>query len=114
MGVRFLPYTQFNAVAVSGTNTYHSAPTDINQLANIGLDIRFIGTMTGTLAIEASNDKTTFTALTFNPSLTQPSGSNLNFLIDLNQIPWRYIRTSYTNSSGSGTLTSLLTAKDLE
>lgn len=114
MGVRFLQFPQFSAKAVSSTTTYHSPSTDINQLHNIGLDIRFAGTMAGTLTVEASNDNTTFTALTFSPAITQPSGSSLNFLIDLNQIPFRYIRTSYVNASGSGTLTSLLSAKDLE
>ncbi len=114
MGVRFLPYKQFNATAVSSTTTYHSASTDINQLANIGLDVRFAGTMAGTLTVECSNDNITFTALTFNPAISQPAGSNLNLLIDLNQVPFRYVRTSYVNASGSGTLTSLLSAKDLE
>ena len=113
MGTRFLPYTQFNAVPVSGTNTYNSPSTDINQLDNAGLDVRFVGTMAGTFSVQCSNDNQTFTALTFNPGLTQPSGSNLNFLIDLNQVPFRYIRVSYTNTSGSGTLTCLMTVKDL-
>jgi len=113
MGTRFLPFTQFNAQAVTGTNTYTSPSTDINQLANVGLDVRFTGTMTGTLSVLCSNDNVVFTALTFNPALTQPTGSNLNILIDCNQIPFRYIQTQYTNSSGSGTLTVLLTAKDL-
>ncbi len=113
MGTRFLTYNQFSTTAVSSTTTYHSASTNINQLANIGLDIRFAGTMTGTLTVECSNDNATFTALTFSPVLTQPTGSNLNILIDLNQVPFEWVRTSYTNASGSGTLTSILTAKDL-
>jgi len=110
---RFNNYTQFSATAVSGTNTYHSAPTDINQMHNLGLDITFIGTMAGTLTVEACNDNINFKALTFNPVLSQPAGSGLAYLIDLNQVPWQYIRTSYVNSSGSGTLTSILTSKDL-
>lgn len=113
MGTRFLQYTQFNAQAVSSTTVYHSPSTDINQLHNLGLDVRFTGTPTGTLTVECSNDNVTFTALTFSPALTQPSGSALNILIDLNQVPFRYLRTSYTNSSGSGTLTTLLSGKDL-
>ncbi len=113
MGTRFLPYTQFNATAVSSTTAYHSASTDISQLHNIGLDIRFAGTMNGTLTVECSNDNATFASLTFNPALSQPAGSNLAYLVDLNQVPFRYVRTSYTNASGSGTLTVLMTAKDL-
>jgi hypothetical protein len=110
---RFNPYTQFNAQAVSSTTVYTSASTDINQAHNIGLDIRFTGTMVGTLTVNCSNDNVVFTPLTFSPALSQPNGSNLNMLIDLNQVPYRYIQVQYTNASGSGTLTSLLTSKDL-
>lgn len=112
-GSRFLPFTQFNALSVTGTNTYASPSTDINQLHNLGLDVRFIGAMTGTFSVLCSNDNITFTALTFNPAISQPAGSNLNFLIDLNQVPFRYIKSQYVNSSGTGTITCLLTAKDL-
>ncbi len=113
MGTRFLPFTQMNAVPVSGTTVYTSPSTDINQLHNVGLDIRFVGTMAGTLEVQCSNDDKTYSALTFSPVLTQPSGSNLNYLVDLNQVPFRYVRIQYTNASGSGTLTSLFSAKDL-
>lgn len=113
MGTRFLPYTQVLAQAVSSTNTYTSASTDLNQLHNVGLDVRFTGTMAGTFSVLCSNDNSVFTALTFTPAITQPSGSNLNFLVDLNQVPFRYVKVQYVNSTGSGTWTSLLTAKDL-
>jgi hypothetical protein len=113
MGTRFLPFTQLNAVPVSSTNTYTSPSTDINQLDNAGIDVRFTGTMAGTFSVQCSNDNVVFSDLTFNPGIVQPSGSNLNFLIDVNQIPFRYIRVKYINTSGSGTLTSLLTVKDL-
>jgi len=69
--------------------------------------------MTGTLTVQCSNDGVTFTALTFSPALTQPSGSNLNYLVDLNQVPFYYLEVVYVNASGSGTLTSILTSKDL-
>ena len=110
---RFNTYTQFSIQAVSGTNTYTSPITNINQMHNIGIDVRFIGTMTGTFSVKCSNDGTTFTALTFNPAITQPSGSSLNFLINVNQVPFNYLQVQYVNSSGSGTLTSILTSKDL-
>ena len=111
MPTHFNNYTQFSAQAVSGTSTYTSAATNISQQHNVGLDIRFVGTMTGTLTVNCSNDNVTFTSLTFSPSLAQPSGSNLNYLVDLNQVPFQYVQVSYTNSSGSGTLTSILTSK---
>jgi len=112
-GTRFNHYKQFDAQAVSSTTAYHSPVTDINQQHNVGLQITFVGSMVGTLSVECSNDGAAYIALTFSPVLTQPSGSNLSYLIALNQLPFRYIRTSYTNASGSGTLTSELTSKDL-
>lgn len=110
---RFNKYYQFNATAVSGTTTYHSDATDINQLHNAGLDVTFTGTMTGTFTVECCNDNVNFKSLTFSPSLAQPTGSSTSYLVDLNQVPWQYLRVSYVNASGSGTITCILTTKDL-
>jgi hypothetical protein len=119
---RFNQFVQFNsatlpavaATAISGTNTYTSAITDLNQMHNVGLDVRFTGTPTGTLSVMCSNDGVTFTALTFNPAITQPTGAALNLLINLNQVPFRYVQLQYVNSTGSGTIISYLTSKDLD
>ncbi len=110
---RFNRFTQFNAQAVSSTTTYNSAISNISQQHNIGLHIRFIGTMAGTLTVNCSNDGVNFEALTFQPVLSQPAGSNTSYLVDLNQVPFEYLRITYVNASGSGTLTSILTSKDL-
>lgn len=80
---------------------------------NLGLQVSFVGTMTGTLSVEGSVDKVNFDALTFNPVLGQPAGSATRYLIDINQFPWPWLRVSYTNSSGSGTLTVGIFSKDL-
>ncbi len=113
MPTRPTTFTQFNAIAVTGTNTYTSPTSNILYMHNIGLDIRFTGTMAGTLTVNCSNDGVVFSALTFTPALSQPAGSNLNYLIDLNNVPFEYLNVVYTNASGSGTLTSLLVSKDL-
>ncbi len=102
-----------NAVAVSSTTVYHSTVFNAAFLDNIGLQVKFIGSMVGTLIVEGSTDNSEFDALTFNPVLTQPSGSNLSYLINLNQVPFPYVRVTYTNASASGTLTVTLSAKDL-
>lgn len=100
-------------VAVTGTNTYTSPITDISQQHNVGLDVRFAGTMTGTFTVNCSNDGIVFNSLTFTPPLAQPAGSNLQYLVDLNQVPFRYLQVSYVNASGSGTIISILMSKDL-
>lgn len=120
---RFNLFTQFNAQAVSSTTAYHSAATNINQQHNIGIQVRFVGTMVGTLTVECSNGNVAgdpdpnatlpWDVLTFDPALAQPAGSAVSYLIDLNQVPFKYIRITYVNASGSGTLTSILSSKDL-
>ncbi len=102
-----------NAVALSGTNTVTSPTFNCSNLDNLGLQIAFTGTMAGTLTVNCSVDNVHFLALTFSPVLTQPTGANLNYLIDLNQLPFPYLQVAYTNTSGTGTLTVYLSAKDL-
>jgi hypothetical protein len=110
---RFNVFKQFDAQAVTGTNTYTSAMTNIGQQHNIGIQVNFTGTMAGTLSVLCSNDGVNFTDLTFDPVITQPSGANLGYLISCNQLPFLYLSVQYVNTSGTGTLTSILTSKDL-
>lgn len=112
MPTRFNIFTQFNAQAVSGTTTYNSPVANVAFQHDMGIDIRFTGSMTGTLTVNGSNDGLVFSSLTFNPALAQPAGSNLNYLINLEHFGFQYLQVSYVNSSGSGTLTSILTSKD--
>lgn len=102
-----------NAGPVSGTATTVSPIFNANGLDNIGLQVSFSGTMVGTLSVQCSIDNQNYVDLTFSPPLAQPSGTNISYLIDLNQLPFPYLRVSYTNSSGAGTLDVYLSAKDL-
>lgn len=105
--------TLMNAVPVSSTNIYTSVPFNATNLDNIGLDIIFTGTMTGNLYVTCSIDGIDYQPLTFNPVLPQPSGTNLEYLVSLNQLPFPYLEIYYINVSGTGTLTVKLSAKDL-
>jgi hypothetical protein len=102
-----------DAVALSSTNTVTSPTFNASNLDNVGLQVTFAGTMVGTITVNCSIDNVNFQPLTFAPALAQPAGSNLSYLISLNQVPFPYIQVSYTNSGGSGTLTVYLSAKDL-
>jgi hypothetical protein len=102
-----------NAVAISSTLTVTSATFNANNVDNIGIQVSFTGTPTGTLAVQCSIDNVNFLPLTFNPVLSQPAGSPLSYLIDLTQVAFPYLNVSYTNASGSGTLTVYLSAKDV-
>lgn len=80
---------------------------------NLGLEVTWTGTPTGTIQIMGSNSGINFYALTFNPALTQPAGSGGGYLIDLNQFPFKFLMVQYTNSSGSGVITTYYQGKDL-
>lgn len=93
------------AGTMSSTNTIYSQIVDVATTDNLGLELTWTGTPTGTFQVTGSNSGANFYALTFDPALTQPAGSAGGYLIDLTQFPFRYILLEYTNSSGTGTLT---------
>jgi hypothetical protein len=80
---------------------------------NTGLEVTWTGTPTGTLSVMVSCSGINFYALTFNPVLTQPSGSAGGYAINLNQLPFKWLMLQYVNSSGSGVLTVYGQNKDL-
>lgn len=98
---------------MASTNTIYTQIMDVSRMDNIGLEVTWTGTPTGTFQVMASNSAINFYALTFNPVLTQPAGSAGGYVIDLNQFPFKWIMLQYTNSSGSGSLTVYGQCRDL-
>lgn len=98
---------------MSSTNTIYTNILDVSRMDNLGLEVTWTGTPTGTIQIMGSNSGINFYALTFNPALTQPAGSGGGYLIDLNQFPFKFLMVQYTNSSGSGVITTYYQGKDL-
>lgn len=108
---------------MTGTSTITSNSQNVENFDNVGLEISWTGTPTGTITINGSisaafiqpgnTNAGTFYPLTFSPGLTQPSGSAGGYLVDLNQVPFPVINVSYTNSSGTGTLNVYIVSKDL-
>jgi hypothetical protein len=103
----------FKSTPISSTTLYVSPSTFVGNLDNIGCMVGYTGTPTGTLTVNVSNDNVLYTAITFNPAIAQPRGTPLTFGIDLNQVPWPYLQFDYTHTSGTGTLTISIYAKDL-
>lgn len=99
--------------SMSGTNTIYSNIIDLSKMDNVGLELTWSGTPTGTFSVLGSNSGANFYALTFNPPLAQPSGSPGGYLIDLAGYPFKYILLEYVNSSGSGVLMVYGQNKDL-
>lgn len=108
-----VPLSGITNGAMSGTNTIYSNVQDLGNHDNSGLVITYTGTPTGVISVLASEFGDIFYALTFDPVLTQPSGSPGGYLINLNQFPWRYVVVQYANATGSGILTVSIGQKDL-
>lgn len=102
-----------DAEALAGTATVTSDSQNINNLDNIFIQVRFTGTSTGTLTVQASADNEEWDDLVFSPALTQPTGSALGYAIDLTQLAAGWFRIQYVNASGTGTLSVSFFAKDL-
>lgn len=102
-----------NNGVMTGTNTITSTTIDISNLDNIGLQITWTGTPTGTISINASIDEVAFIPLVFTPALGQPAGSGSSYLVRLNQVPYKFFNVTYVNTSGSGVLNIFIFAKDL-
>lgn len=98
---------------MTGTSTITTNPQDISNFDNVGLEVTWTGTPTGTISVLASNGGTNYYALTFNPILAQPAGSAGGYLIDLNQVPFTKVEVQYVNASGSGLLSVYLNSKDV-
>ena len=99
--------------AMASTNTIYSQIVDISRMDNMGLEVTWTGTPTGTFQVMVSNSGINFYALTFSPVLTQPAGSGGGYAVDLNQLPFKYLMLQYANTSGSGSLTVYGQVKDL-
>lgn len=123
------PYKLYNAVSVSGTGVSISSASSILYKDNIGLQFSYTGNTTGTLDVQVSNDFNlglpesagtlnagTWTSVTQSAPNTLPvivgSGTG-SIAINLNLSGFSFLRTQYTSSSGSGTLTGWIVAKSL-
>lgn len=87
-----------------------SDPVDMQYMDNAGISVAWTGTPTGTISIQGSLDyKPTdppragnWFDLTFDPALSQPAGSSGSILVNVNQLPYPWLRVNYVSASGSG------------
>ncbi len=105
------------AVAVSATTTYYSAPFGGGDCPNWSLHFDWTGTPTGTITLWKTNkpdpiltsdaDWVQDTALTF----VSPAGSASKGGYEVGNSGFRYYRVKYVNASGSGALSLWVHAK---
>jgi hypothetical protein len=101
------------AGAMASTNTIYSQIIESSRMDNLGLEVTWTGTPTGTFQVMYSNSGLYFYALTFNPALTQPNGSVGGYLVSVNQQPFKWLMLEYTNATGTGSLYVYGQQKDL-
>lgn len=87
--------------------------SSVSFLDNIGFQFIWTGTPAGTIQVMASIDGVIFDALVFSPTISQPAGSSGHGLANVNQFPYKWIKVTYTASSGTGSLTVWLAAKEI-
>jgi hypothetical protein len=112
-------YPQLNQVDASTSHDNFDNPTGINWLDNAGIVVKWTGTPVGVFHVWVSNDKknpdgtiSTWTELDFGTSILVDN-TNTSIAINMNQLPFSWIAVSYEATSGSGTLTSILSIKEV-
>lgn len=101
----------FHIVKASSIATsFLSASTNILYGDNVGIQLIWTGTPTGTFFVQVSLDGVTFDPITL-PSAVSAAGSAGSAYISLNQLDASYIQFGYTASGGTGTLDAYITWK---
>lgn len=110
-----------DGTAVTGANTYYSRPSIIKRLADCSYDLYWTGGGSGnvgTFTVQISNKEnpvltsdTDWKTLTLAVAIVQPNGTNTGDYVDLSDLPFRWVRLKYVNSSGSGTVLGFFCGK---
>lgn len=102
---------------MSGTSTITSQITEIRGFDNLSYEADFSGTPVGTFSVSVSNSydpitnpNAVFVILPLSPTPVA-SGSSGVIGIDINQSGFKYIKLTYTNTSGAGTLSAFISGK---
>lgn len=112
-------YQNITAASMAGNVT--SAVTNIQMLDNIGVQLNFTGTPSGTFEVQVSADHAqdmfgnvtnagNWIPLTLTPSPTA-SGAAGQIYIDIQETSAPWLRIVYTRTGGTGTLDGYITAK---
>ncbi len=113
MGRKHLIYSQkmFDAATLASTQT--SVLTDVTQLDKASIHVHWTGTgVSSTITVQARNGDTD-PWYTLDISSMVLSGTNGEFQIVLNELPFTAIRLVCTHSAGTGSVTATLTSKSV-
>lgn len=121
------PYQVINSASVSGTSVIVSSVTNILYRDSVALQFEWTGNPVGAIDIQGSVNYSpgliqsggvketanagVWTSLTLSPPATVIGSSTI--LINMNQLSFSFIRSVYTNSTGSGVLSGWVCGKSL-
>lgn len=97
----------------SGIINTAQGDSSVSFLDNLGFQFVWTGNPTGVIEVKASIDGVNFVALDFDPAITQPAGTASNSLANVNQFPFKWIKVVYTRTSGTGSLTAWMSAREI-
>lgn len=112
-GIRIIGAGDMSGNLDSGILNTATGDSSVSFLDNIGFQFVWTGTPTGVIAVEASIDGVNFDALDFDPVITQPSGSAGKSLANVNQFPFKWVKVTYTQTSGTGSLAAWMSAREI-
>ena len=111
MTKQFLSKPVISAGVMTGTSVLTSIPIDASFLDNLSVQFVWTGTaVSGTLACQVSNDGVTYSTYTVTlPTISASNGGN--GIAVFQAFPYKFLRFTYTNSSGTGTLNTYVVGK---
>lgn len=96
------------------TDDAFSTPTNILNVDNIGLQLIVTTTANnGLFTVQVSNDNVNWSDITLNPSIDALASSNIPITVNLNQLPFAWLRVKFAKGSThtNGTVTGYLSLK---
>ena len=114
-----LRYTIFENKSAASSFDNKSAATDVQYLDNMGIQVTWTGSPVGILKVLVSNDVANptdgipvvnWSELDFGTTIAI-DGSNTDLIINMNQLPFKWIALEYVRTSGTGSITAQFTSK---
>jgi hypothetical protein len=97
----------FEAQAVTGTNSYDSTVTDVEQVDRVTYSIFWTSSPVGTIQVQVSDDQSNWQVLQFGSTINI-DGTETDHRIEINQVNFKFCKLVYTNTSGSGVLNAFI------